>query len=337
MTADFIEMEEDPVRALIVMSGNPLLAVGGEDRVRNAFLKLDLIVSLDYYRNATAEMADFILPAADWLEREDINHIANGVQPTPYVQYADAVVPPAFERKDDWWILARIEQELGLPSLLDGGPDDYLQTIEGVLAAADLSIAKLREMPHQTALLPQTPRDAVYTHLIMTADKKVDCCPPLFASALERCESIFVELEQEDPTLLKLISLRTHYMHNSHLANMRFFKDGRHALNPLHIHPADAQSRNMLNGDVARIYNGNGMVETAIEYDETLRPGVVALSHGYGHAKAPGIQRANALPGVNVNKLMPIGPGSYERLSNMSHMNGVVVHVEKSRSIGRVA
>lgn len=64
--------------------------------------------------------------------------------------------------------------------------------------------------------------------------------------------------------------------------------------------------------------------------DATLRPGVVALSHGYGHQQAPGISRANAFPGVNVNRLMPAGPDSYDKLSNMAHLTGIVFEVKKT-------
>lgn len=329
LLADFIELEDNPVRALIVFSGNPLISMAGEERLRKAFNKLELLISLDLYRNATGELADYVLPAADWLEREDLNHVANGVQPIPYVQYSDAVVPPRAERKDDWWIIARLEQELGLPSLLDQSPPPYLQMIDGMLQASNLSIEALRRMPHQTASLPQPPREDFYDDLVAWPDKRVDCCPPLFAEALERCERIFLELEREDPAQLKIISLRTNYMHNSNLSNMKSLKRGRHALNPLHIHPRDADRIGLNEGDMARIHNANGSVTTPVTLDDTLRPGVVALSHGYGGYPAPGVSLADAAPGVNVNRLLPTGRGSYEKLSNMSHMNGVPVSVER--------
>jgi len=328
MLADFIACEEEPVRAMVVMSGNPLLAIGGEERLREAFAKLELLVSIDLYRNATAELADYVLPAADWLEREDINHIASGVQPTPYVQYVDAVVPPRDERRDDWWIIAQIERELGLETVLDQGPDAHLQAIEALLAQAGLSIAKMRQLPHQTALLPQPRREDYFEDVVAWPDKLVDCCPPLIAEGFDRAEAIFQELKAEPAGTLKIISLRTHFMHNSSLANMPTLRD-RHALNPLHIHPADAAARGLGEGDTARIHNAHGGVTTAVTLDETLRPGVVAMSHGYGHEQAHGIRRANRLPGVNVNRLMPTGAGTYERLSNMSHMSGVTVTVEK--------
>jgi anaerobic selenocysteine-containing dehydrogenase len=329
MMPDFIELEDDPVRAMIVISGNPVLSVPGEDRIRKAFETLDLIVAIDLFRNATGEMADYILPSADWLEREDINHIANGVQPTPYIQIADRLVPPQHERRDDWWIIARIEQEMGLPSMLDDGEEAGDALVDMILSQAGLDREGLRALPHQTKLLPQPARDLLYDEMIAWPDKRVDCCPSLVEGAFDRCEALFGELDAEPDGLLKMISLRTNYMHNSNLANMRSLKRGDKALNPLHIHPADAAARGLADGDVARIFNEHGSVVTAIRHDDDLLPGVVALSHGYGHERAPGISRANSLPGVNVNRLLPSGAGTYEPISNMSHMNGVIVQVER--------
>jgi anaerobic selenocysteine-containing dehydrogenase len=329
LLADFIELENNSLRALIVFSGNPLLSIGGEDRLRKAFPKLELLVVVDLYCNGTGEYADYLLPAADWLERADVNAVSSGVQPIPYVQYSDAVVRPHFERKDDWWILARLEQELGLPSLLDQATPDPMAQDNALLAHSNLSIEQLRDLPHHTALLPQHSREKFFEDVVLTPDRKVDCCPPSFAAALIRSEEIFNELAAEDEQQLKLISLRTFYMHNGSLANMKSLKVGKHAENPLHMHPLDAASRQLREGDLAHVYNVNGAVLTPIALDETLRPGVVALTHGYGHIDAPGISHATAAPGVNANRLMPTGLGSYEHLSNMSHMTGVPVSVEK--------
>ncbi|MFN8028052.1 MAG: molybdopterin-dependent oxidoreductase [Acidimicrobiia bacterium] len=48
--------------ALIVVAGNPVLTIGGGDRLAEAFADLDLLVTLDLYRNATGEPADYVLP-----------------------------------------------------------------------------------------------------------------------------------------------------------------------------------------------------------------------------------------------------------------------------------
>lgn len=36
---------------------------------------------------------------------------------------------------------------------------------------------------------------------------------------------------------------------------------------------------------------------------------------------------ANRYPGVNINALLPYGPGSFEKLSNQAFMSGVPVNI----------
>jgi formate dehydrogenase len=258
-----------------------------------------------------------------------LTHLSNGVQPNPYVQYTDAVVAPKCARREDWWIIAKLEAELGLDNLLQGEPPAHRGVFDAMLSASRLSVDALRRMPHQTAVLGQPARETFFEDLVAWPDQRVDCCPPAFSDALLRCAEIFCELAAESPDQLKMISLRTHYMHNGSLANMKSLKSAKHGLNPLHMHPQDAERKALREGDRARIFNRFGSVTTHVTLDDTLLPGVVALSHGYGHESARGLKIALAQPGVNVNRLMPTGLGTYENLSNMSHMNGVPVEIER--------
>ena len=60
LMADAILAEKNPVRALFVVAGNPLLSIGGEERMRAALEKLELLVVVDLYQNATGEYADYL-------------------------------------------------------------------------------------------------------------------------------------------------------------------------------------------------------------------------------------------------------------------------------------
>lgn len=328
LMGDLIESEENPIRALINISGNPILAMPGEDRVRRAFEKLEFMVSIDIYRSPTGELSDYVLPAADWLEREDANIFSFGIQLKPYAMYTDAMEPPKGNRRNDWWILSSILKAMGKPSLLDNPGEDGWGVVHGALAANGTSIEELKTLPSQTKMLPQVEdKSTTFDMVILHKDKKIDCCPPVFAKGLGRCEDIFLELENEQPGGLKLIGLRTNYMHNSWLANMPQLRNSRHGLNPLHINPEDAQSRGLADGQKVRVFNSNGEVEADIRISKELRPGVVAMTHGYGHRLTPGLSLASEKPGVNPARLYPTGPGSYEELSGMSWMNAVRVDV----------
>jgi hypothetical protein len=149
LLADEILSGTPRVRALVCVAGNPLLSVGGGERLRKAFEQLDLLVVIDLYRNATGELAHYVLPSTDMFERPDINITGLGMQYRPYVQYTDAVVAARDERKPEWWILGRIEQELGFKSVLDAGESpDLFGRIGHMLKSRGHSLEELRASPH---------------------------------------------------------------------------------------------------------------------------------------------------------------------------------------------
>jgi anaerobic selenocysteine-containing dehydrogenase len=284
---------------------------------------------LDIYRNATGEMADYLLPCADMLERSDINTCGLGFQHKPAVQYTDAVVSPQYERKEQWWILARIEQAMGLTSALDDGNYDPFSRLNKMMSHSELSVTKLKTLPCQTAELPKSGMGLFYSDWLQTADKKIDCRPAIFAESIETAEAIFRELDDEPEDRLKLISLRNGFMHNSWYQNLEKLKKGEHRTNPVYMNPDDARKRGIEPGAKVRMQNKWGTIEARVKFDDRLRDGVVTMAHGWGNRKTHGMKVARKYPGVNVNQLLPHGPGSYEKISNQAHMTGIAVQIQK--------
>ena len=317
--------DDNPVRALVVIAGNPLLSVGGEARWRAALEKLDLLIVIDLFRNATGEYAHYLLPAADMLERPDLNICGLGMQYQPHVQYTDAVVPAAGQRKEEWWILSRLLQHMGMKAPLLDQPNPFGR-LEHMMARHQLSVDSLKAAPSGTVVLDTQSIGRFYTDFVQTDDKRVDCCPPLFADAIALAREQFQALKDQAPDY-RLINLRTNYMHNSWYQNVAKLKRGKHDHNPLHMHPQDMAALGLTDGDPLEVNNEYGEVTALARSDDSLRPGVVAMTHGWGNQKTPGLRVANRYPGVNINALLPNGPGSYEKLSNQAFMSGVPVSI----------
>ena len=322
---DMILDDDNPVRALVVIAGNPLLSVGGEARWRAALEKLDLLIVIDLFRNATGEYAHYLLPAADMLERPDLNICGLGMQYQPHVQYTDAVVPAAGQRKEEWWILSRLLQHMGMKAPLLDQPNPFGR-LEHMMARHQLSVDSLKAAPSGTVVLDTQSIGRFYTDFVQTDDKRVDCCPPLFADAIALAREQFQVLKDRAPDY-RLINLRTNYMHNSWYQNVAKLKRGKHDHNPLHMHPQDMAALGLTDGDPLEVSNEYGEVTALARSDDSLRPGVVAMTHGWGNQKTPGLRVANRYPGVNINALLPNGPGSYEKLSNQAFMSGVPVSI----------
>ena len=180
---DFILDAENPVRAMIVVAGNPVLSIGGEARLREAFDKLELVICIDLYRNATGEYAHYLLPSTDALERADVNITGLGLQHRPYVQFTPAVVPPRAERREEWWTFAKLSQQMGFVSALDAedGPAELMWgRINHMLGSRGTSLANVMNGADGLALEefdadePLTTGDFFERH-VQTEDHRLDC------------------------------------------------------------------------------------------------------------------------------------------------------------------
>jgi formate dehydrogenase len=329
LLADLMEDDDEPLRALVVVAGNPALSIGGSARLQEALESLDLLVTIDLYRNATGQLADYVLPATDQFEREDLNTFVQGVQRTPFVQWTPRVTEPDAEQREEWRILGELMGTLDFPVLLDPDLDDPLPLIyDGPLASAGLSIAQLRA-DGGVAVLPDAGPGASIDQLQLTA--AIDCVPDGLRSTLARGHELFAQLQGEAPEGLKLVTRRTQHMLNSGLQNVEKLKARGGDVNPLWIHPDDADRLGLGADDLADISSEHGCVRAPVRFDANLRPGVVAMTHGFGNAGTAGMPTAQAYPGVNVNLLGPSGPGSFEPVSGMLQLTGIPVEVAAVR------
>lgn len=331
LMADAILDLEDPIRAMIVVAGNPLLSIAGQERLRTAFEHLEFMMVIDIYPNATSEYADLLLPATDMFEREDLNIVNIGTSDQPFVQYTPAVVEPLGERRTEWWIAHRLIAEL------DGDVDGFepdspklWDKYRHLLATGSgLELDELRAESdggsRAIRVLDRPEPGWFFERQVQTEDGRIDCCPDGFGPALARCDEFFTELLTE-PESLVLIHRRDPWMHNSWLSNLERMHRRRNG-NPVAVHPDDAQSRGLTNGDEVRVSSAFGEVFTTIEIDPELMRGVVAMVHGGGHDLSPRLGVASRQPGANPNALLPSGPGSFEPLSSQAHMTGIPVDI----------
>lgn len=332
LLASYVTDLDEPIKALFVSSGNPVLSIGGEAHMRRAMESLELLVCVDIYRNATGDYADYVLPAAGAFEREDINFAGIGLQFDPSVQFTEAVVPPAFERKPDWWIYERLAQAMGFSSALDdvveGELPDMWGRVNAMLRSRGHNMVELRR--EQIIAFERSTPEEFYERFLQRDSQALDCCPEVFGPAIERMEAIFIEEGARPADALKLISKRDAYMFNSWYANVKKLKAKDRDRNYLFMHPADAEVRQIGDGAIVRMENERGAITAPVRLTEDLMPGVVAMTHGWGQGQSTGMKVASENPGVNCNLLLPSGPGSFEPLSNQAHMTGIPVEVSLS-------
>ncbi|MGE0384367.1 MAG: molybdopterin-dependent oxidoreductase [Gammaproteobacteria bacterium] len=334
LLADYILDARQPVRALFVAAGNPLLSCAGEPRLARALAQLELLVCVDLYRNATGEHAHFLLPATDQLEREDLNLVGLGLQSPPWVQFTPAVAAPKGGRRNEWWIFARLAQAAGLPSPLDTPGFDPWGKLRHMFARGGLDFDALRADP-RALLLPVPAPGRFFEDHVRHADRRVDCCPAAFGDAIDALEAEF-RRRLATPAQMLLISGREPLMHNSWFENLAPMR-ARADRGLLHLHPDDAAAHGLDDGAPVAVHSDHGEVRARVRLDPALMRGAAWLPHGGGHGNAAGLRIASADPGVNPNALLPSGPGSYDPLSNQARMTGIPIRLRALEAQGAPA
>jgi anaerobic selenocysteine-containing dehydrogenase len=330
------------IRAFFVSAGNPVLSVPNGDELEAAMNGLELSVAIDLYVTETSRHCDFILPATTMYEREDFPLPFLALFSTPFIQMTEAVVEPRGEARQEWEVIEEIAERIGVtPSsswplrqlgrvgiklsperlvdlLLRTGPRGDLFGVR----RGGLNAEKLRRNPHGLVLAEYLAPD-VLRKQIRHRDKRVRLDPPEIGAEARRLEA----RNGHDPDFpLRLIGMRELRSHNSWMHNAPLLMRGGRT-HAARVHPDDAERLGIANGERCRISSPNGSIEIEALVTDEIKPGTVAVPHGWGH-RGGGWEVANEAGGANVNLLASSDPEDLERLAGMAFLNGIPVRLE---------
>jgi anaerobic selenocysteine-containing dehydrogenase len=332
------------VRALVTFAGNPVLSTPNGRRLTAALERLEFIVSIDLYINETTRHADIILPPASGLTEEHVDTLFPSWAVRNVARWSPPVVTRAPGEWADWEILLELAERLGggptgmrwLDRLVAAGkrlgwrwhPERFVDLLlrtgpygdRFIPGSRGLNLRKLREAPHGLDLGPLEPGVA---RRVLHRDRKVHlAAAPLLAALDEFGRALAPQTDSFDLQLIGRRELRTN---NSWMHNLPAMVAGRERC-LLFVHPDDAARVGVTDGELAvlesRVHSG----PLRIEVTDEIRPGVVSLPHGWGHAASAPWQRvAGSRPGVSVNDWTD--DQQVESVVGQSVLNGVPVRL----------
>jgi anaerobic selenocysteine-containing dehydrogenase len=322
------------LRALVTIAGNPVLSAPGGPRLERALGKLDFLVAIDPYINATTRLAHVILPPASPLERSHYDAALNAFAVRNIAKYTPATFERPAHARHDWEICLALWHRLGAVSRLGAAgrlAGRLLGSVLGKLGPETIIDLALRTGPHRLSLrrlrdaphgLDLGPLERRLPGRLGTADATVHLAPPEYVADLARLAARHAAPPAAGLVLIGRRHLRSNnsWMHNSE----RLAKGPARCT--LLIHPDDAAHRGLADGGIARVSTERGAIELPVEISDAMMPGVVSVPHGWGHGKS-GIRLrvASASPGQSVNDI--IDPAVIDELSGTSALTGQPVEV----------
>lgn len=311
------------IEALVVYNANPVAVAPESAKVAQGFARENLFtVVLEHFQTDTVDYADIVLPATTQLEHTDI-HATYGHL---YIVANSPAIAPLGEAKPNSEIFRLLAERMGFddPCFRDSDDDLAAQAFDATHAhAIHFHWPRLKQDGWMKLSVPDAPfahggfptpsgRCEFYSEQM----KQHGLDPlPAYLPPYESAASA-PELAAKYP--LAMISPPQRNFLNTTFVNVKSLRDTE-GEPYLEIHPADADSRGINDGDMVRIFNDRGSMVAKAHVTANAREGlVVALSIWW---------KKLAYDGKNANEL------TSQRLTDMGRaptFYDVLVQVEKA-------
>ncbi|MFT5503986.1 MAG: biotin/methionine sulfoxide reductase [Gammaproteobacteria bacterium] len=281
--------------------GNPFHHHQDLNKMLKAWRKPDTIVMHDWCWNSMAKHADIVLPCTTTLERNDL-----AISPRdPYVVDMQQAIKPVGLSRNDYDIFSGIARHMGAEEIFTEGKNEqqwikliYQATVERAkakgFAMPDYDTFKKvgwfkPDPPDNPVVMLKAFRDDPVANPLATPSGKIeifssviggfnysDC--PGHVAWMEPLEWLGGDISKHP---LHLISnqpktkLHSQLDHGSHCRAAKI-----NQREPIMLHPEDAGSRGLFDGDVVRVFNHRGACLGGVVIDDQVMPGVVQMSTG---------------------------------------------------------
>jgi anaerobic selenocysteine-containing dehydrogenase len=275
-----------PVDVLFVYNCNPLATAPNQERVRAGLAREDLFtIVFDQVMTDTARYADLLLPATTFLEHSELSR-GYGAMVLQEVKPALAAVG---EARPNYEVFGDLCRRMGLAR--SGEPESPAALTQTLLAGTGRGAALRAALDDGGVAFPDCGAAPVQfvDELPRTADRKIHLCPP----ELDREAPGGLYAYRPDPATrrfpLALISPATASRISSTFGQLHRKRAA------LDLHPADAASRGIEDGDRVRVFNEFGEVICRARLTDDVRPGVASLPKGLWSHNTENGSTANAL------------------------------------------
>jgi anaerobic selenocysteine-containing dehydrogenase len=261
------EPQQPPVRALFVYNANPVAMTPDQNRVLAGLVRDDLFTVVhDQVLTDTARFADVLLPATTVFEQTEL-HKSYGHY---LLQYSEPVIDPVGESLPNPELFARLARAMGFdePALQATETNLFAAALDGAGArlggdGAD-ALRRARAVPVRFG--DTTELIQFGTDFPTTASGRIELSPAA-------CTGV-AYVSPHGALPLVLLSPASDKTINSIFGEFNLPKPR------LAMHPDDAATRGVRDGQAVRVFNDLGEVHVPVRLTRAVRPGVVTLPKG---------------------------------------------------------
>lgn len=270
LTEVFEAVRADKVKALYVMGENPVITEANTRTVKKALPHLDLFIVQDIFMTETAKLADVILPAASFAEKEGT--FTNSER---RVQRVRKVLEPKGQSRPDWEIICDIANHMQATGFDFENPRAIMEEISSLTPSyKGITYERIErkgiQWPCPDETHPGTPY--LYADTFATANGKGHLIPVAYVPPAETTS-------REYPLILTTGRSTFHYHAtlSRKVPGLNVLGGGEY----VEVNPMDADKLEIEDGETIRVVSKRGAVRTKAKVSDRTPPGVVFMTFHY--------------------------------------------------------
>jgi thiosulfate reductase/polysulfide reductase chain A len=295
-----------PIKAMITLANNPMLAFPNSKRVYDALKSLDLYVVMDYYLTPSAALADYVFPASSTVEQPEI-WLSNS-----FCMACPPGIDPLYERHNSYYFYRGLGMRLGQEQYWPW--ETMEQVYDYCLEPVGLTFQQLVD---QYGIWGKREYRQYEKHGFGTPSGKVEIRSSIFENLNLEPLPVYREPKwspQGSPDLAKeyplMLITGSRFMPMYHTEHRHLEKARAKFPDPLvTIHPDTASNLNLSPGDWVTISTPQDSIKVRLAVSDSIHPQMADLQHGWWFPERE--FKPNDLFGVfesNANLLCPDTP-----------------------------
>ncbi|MEE8414492.1 MAG: formate dehydrogenase subunit alpha, partial [Dehalococcoidales bacterium] len=260
------------IKAMYLIGENPVLSDPDANHIKEALEKLEFLVVQDVFLSETAELADVVLPAASFAEKD-----GTFTNTERRVQRVRKAIEPVGDSRPDWEITCQIARKMGAKGFDFENPSQIMDEIASLTPSyGGISYSRLEEGGLQW---PCPAQDHPGT-------------PILHTETFTRGKGRFMPLEYQpsaeladDKYPLTLTTERSLYHY--HTGTMTRKVAGLNQMlgqELVEINPVDASSLGIVDGDMVKVTSRRGQVTAKAKVTDISPAGVISMDFHFGES-----------------------------------------------------
>ena len=256
------------IKAMYLVGENPVLSEANSGHVVDAIKKLEFFVAQDIFLSETARLADVVLPAATFAEKD-----GTFTNTERRVQRVRKAIEPVGESKRDWWITCQIAKRMRGKGFDFSNPSDIMDEIASLTPSyAGISYGRIDglglQWPCPTKDHPGTP--FLHKDKFATKGGKGKFMPLAYKPSAEEPDKRYPFIFTTDRSLFHFhTSTMTRKVEGLDMLN------GRELLN---INTVDAEKLGLEEGDTVEVSSRRGKIKTGVTLTDACPPGVASMT-----------------------------------------------------------